>query len=761
MTVTFVGATSGNSGTATDTSQPTSFHANWAADDVAVLFVGFGGNSITVNSGMTDWTAISGFSNPQTQGTSSRAYAFYRRLQGGDTAPTIGYSGSITGGWTMLIFRGALLSGTPVGQAGASNAAASTVNIASLTGVLADSMLAVLLHNRVPTGTAIPGTWSPDADYTQDASSIHATNRNTATAQNVRYGSSYRAIAANGNYGGDTFTSDTSGSIISLHVEVLAEATEQTVTLDQVTETDTAQSLTVVDPILVGVSQVSETDTAQSLTVIDPKLITLDQVSETDTAQTLTVSVTDVVALAQVTETETAQSLTVVDPILGQVAQVTETDTARGLTVVDPAIIALAQVTETDTAQAFTLSQGEAPAEPETFNDNFQPKTSSRWAAAFLTTTDGAGNDADPRVDLDECIGQRQATYKFVLVDGIDGIIKGEITPARGDGAPTMSHDTSRTVKRTVTPVLLQPSDVDRVDPVRDRIHISMVFPGADSDSSDLEFPLGRFMFSDFTRVPTAGGTWASCGLLDEMFMVDVPLESSFSISPSDVIGDLIESADATIRRLLSKMNILIAAESTSYYSAGSWPIGTRGGQVVNDVAQVGDYLSPWFGNDHRLHLKRVFDPADEVATFNWDARKFVLRNSITLPSDYLSSPNRILVISNDAVSGGEAQLSRRQVYGSYDIPASAPHSQVNRGFVYQETYSLPVNTISQANAVARVIGQRTLNVDRVELSTPPDPRHDAYDVIRWNDTNWLELGWSMPLTEGAEMQHVLRKAYA
>jgi hypothetical protein len=49
---------------------------------------------------------------------------------------------------------------------------------------------------------------------------------------------------------------------------------------------------------------------------------------------------------------------------------------------------------------------------------------------------------------------------------------------------------------------------------------------------------------------------------------------------------------------------------------------------------------------------------------------------------------------------------------------------------------------------------------ERVELSTPPDPRHDSHNVIRWQGENWLELAWSMPLVEGGEMRHVLRKAY-
>ena len=46
-------------------------------------------------------------------------------------------------------------------------------------------------------------------------------------------------------------------------------------------------------------------------------------------------------------------------------------------------------------------------------------------------------------------------------------------------------------------------------------------------------------------------------------------------------------------------------------------------------------------------------------------------------------------------------------------------------------------------------------------LSTAPDPRHDGYDVIRWDGANWMELAWSMEMVDGGEMTHLLRKSYA
>lgn len=748
MAVSFVGATSGNSGTATDTSQATSFHASWQANDVAVLFSGFGGNSLTLNSGTTGWTALPSVTNPQTQGTASRAYAFYRRLQGGDAAPTIGFSGSITGGWTMLIFRGGLLVGTPIGQNSVTLTSGTSFNLANLTGVLAGSMLGALYHARVPSGTSIPSQFTPDADYTQDASAVHATNRTVGTSQNLRYGGAYRAIAANGNYGGDTFTTDQTSSLIAFHFEVLAEPTEQVISITQVTETDTAQGLTVVDPKLIAVTQVTNTETAQALTPVDPKLIEITQVTDSETAQTITAAEVTTVTATQVTETDTAQSLTLVDPKLIGITQVNETDTAQGLTRVDPLLQVITQVSESDTAQSLTVSQGDAP---ETFNADFEGGQ-SRWARALTITDAPDATGSTSRVNLDECVGQRMATFRWELLDGVTGIRKGEIHPDRG-ATPTLSHDTGRTIKRMINPVVITPDEIGDVNQYRDRIDLFMVF------GEDLEFPLGRFMFSDLTVLETTAGDWGTATLLDEMFRVDQPLETSFSILPSTIWTGISESVDEAVRRLLRDIDVDIVAEPTPYYSAGTWTQGTRRGSVIGDLAQFGDYLSPWFGNDRKLHLRRVFDPADVAPNFDWDERRFVIRDSISRPSDLLNLPNRIVVVSNDAVNAG-VSIAQSPIVGTYDIPASAPFSIVNRGFVSQETVTTQVNSTLQAAAIAKAIGLRTLAAERVEVSTPPDPRHDSYDVIRFRGENWLELSWSLPLEEGSEMRHVLRRSY-
>lgn len=382
----------------------------------------------------------------------------------------------------------------------------------------------------------------------------------------------------------------------------------------------------------------------------------------------------------------------------------------------------------------------------------------SRWGAGPLTLF---GGDV-PTLDLDASIGQVQSQFKFYLTDGPTRQPLGEIHP-RMDNPPVIEHDTTRVIPRKLEPLELEHDETAEIDPVRHRVEPVMIVNG-------VEYPLGRYAFSDHTEmasrlghhhlsvsthVSARDGAWSSNVLLDEMFIVDTELEQAFSTQEYARSSLVIESADVAIRRLLIDFPIIeIIDEPTSFFSKGGWPAGSQRGTVMNDLALFGDYFAPWFGNDGRLHLIRAFDPALMPLDFDWDAQQVVLRNSIPLTSDLLTAPNRIIVVSNDPVDTSVA------VFGSYDVPLSAPHSIFNRGYVVPKTFEMQVSTTEQAFAVAANIGQRRTLVERITTVTPPDPRHDSYNVVRWQGNNWLEIGWSMTLKAGGEMSHTLRRAY-
>lgn len=348
-----------------------------------------------------------------------------------------------------------------------------------------------------------------------------------------------------------------------------------------------------------------------------------------------------------------------------------------------------------------------------------------------------------PSLDLPAYIGQRSATFRFALSDGVTGENKGDIHPIRQD-VPTLSHDTTRTIKRTLN-ISLGVTDSALINPVRDRVRVYMALGG-------VEYPLGKYMFSDATVARWTSGALMSCSLMDEMFIIDQPMENAFS-AMLDYSG-----LNATLVRLMQPLpQIIYDFEVSGQNAAGSWAAGTSRAKVLGDLCTQGGFFSPWFDNDGVLRAIQAFDPADKLPDIDLDEGYRVIRGTIAETNDLLDAPNRFIVISNGA-TGIEAQSP---TFGTYDIPNSAPHSVLNRGFVIPDVRDLQTATGSSAQVAAKAIGIAGTVFERVHLETPPDPRHDSYDVIRWRGELWLELSWSMALIEGGTMSHVMRKAYS
>jgi len=139
----------------------------------------------------------------------------------------------------------------------------------------------------------------------------------------------------------------------------------------------------------------------------------------------------------------------------------------------------------------------------------------------------------------------------------------------------------------------------------------------------------------------------------------------------------------------------------------------------------------------------------------DFDGGNKVMRNSIIEDDDLLTAPNVIIVISNTATSTNEPAV------GIASVPPNAPHSVVNRGFAVPQVVTLQLTDPAQAQAVAQGLVNRQSVFSRVNLVTAPDPRHDSYNIIRWQGVNWIELAWSMALVEGGTMNHLLRRTLA
>lgn len=354
---------------------------------------------------------------------------------------------------------------------------------------------------------------------------------------------------------------------------------------------------------------------------------------------------------------------------------------------------------------------------------------------------------ADPAtwLELPLYLGQRSSTFEFTLLDK-DGVRKAALNPERGS-APSLSHDADSTISRRLSGLRIGVEQAGLIDPVSDRVEVAMVL----GDTARTRFPLGRYICADETEVDYTNGTPAQLTMYDEMFVIDNEMDVGFNAG-----GQVVDQA---IDRLLTDQPILpVQAQGTDQTADQSWSRGTSRANVLKDLAVVGGYFKPWFGNNGRLQLVRAFDPAHHYRDIDLDDPPRVIRGTPSRTSGLLTAPNRFVVVSNDTT--GEDGTQTAPVVGVYDIPSSAPHSILNRGFVVPETVDMQVTTTAQATVAARTLGVQQTIFEVAEVTTPPDPRHDGYNIVRWRELLWLEIGWSMALAPGGNMKHTLSRVY-
>lgn len=346
----------------------------------------------------------------------------------------------------------------------------------------------------------------------------------------------------------------------------------------------------------------------------------------------------------------------------------------------------------------------------------------------------------NPSLDFNTGVGQRGATFRFKLSNGVTGEQLGDITPLRN---ASLSHDTTNTIKRRLQ-ITLGLADSEVVDPLTARIEPFMV------TADGTQWPLGKYLFTDVSYQQFVNGNLSNLVLNDEMFKVDQQITSGLDASFGEDQG-----VTSFIIKVLTGLDVeLDITDQSSFQTTQSWTAGTSRGTILEALALTGDYFSPWFGNDTKLHFIRAFDPVTRTPDFDYDRGNQVLQASVIHTSDILVAPNRFVVISNSSINPDIA------VVGIVDSPPNSPNSFAKRGFYIPLVKDMQIATAEQAQSVAQNLAQRLTIFERVQLVTPPDPRHDSYNVILWRGHLWLETAWTMSLVEGGSMTHSLRKGY-
>lgn len=349
-----------------------------------------------------------------------------------------------------------------------------------------------------------------------------------------------------------------------------------------------------------------------------------------------------------------------------------------------------------------------------------------------------------PNLDMNAGIGQRSYSFRFALSNGVTGEQLGDIHPIRN---ASLNHDTSRVIKRQLS-LNLGVEDIALIDPLTARVSVYMVM------SDGTEYSLGKYLFTDASFQQFTSGDLANVVLNDEMFLVDQQINQGINGANRglvEVIKEVLADLPVTYRITLLDEN---EQHSTVFTSTQSWTIGSSRGQILDALALAGDFFSPWFDNQGEMRFIRAFNPANRIPDFDFDNGHSVYLASVMRSSEVLTAPNRFVVVSNNS------ETTNIPIVATATVPVTAPNSFANRGFYITQVFDLQLADISQAVAVASNLAQRQTIFEKVNLTTTADPRHDSYNVIKWQNSLWLELSWQMQLTAGGTMTHVLRKGY-
>lgn len=350
----------------------------------------------------------------------------------------------------------------------------------------------------------------------------------------------------------------------------------------------------------------------------------------------------------------------------------------------------------------------------------------------------------------------RAASWRFDLLDKGRQTIQTNLEVNR-DAPPQLSVDTSRAMKRTLTGIQFTPGVLDNVNVIQDRVRLTMLL------HDGTEWPQGIFLFSDVSvivisskqemtgltriQVPTLN-------LVDQCLIVDQQLDKAIAFGPGTRITDAITLllAALPIEFVVEPSGAVISATQ----EAVAWPAGTSRLRVVNELATMIGYHELFFDNDGvgQLHPMPNPETTAEVNTIDYPNAGRVYLGSTTLSTNLLSLPNRFVVLNTGA--------GPVPIYGLYDVPASAPFSAANYGYIRTHVEDIQgVNSNADAVVAARALARSwRFPYETIEFSGPPDPRHDHYNTLNYEGARYLEMGWTMPCQDGAAMRHSARRTY-
>jgi hypothetical protein len=340
--------------------------------------------------------------------------------------------------------------------------------------------------------------------------------------------------------------------------------------------------------------------------------------------------------------------------------------------------------------------------------------------------------------------GTRRISRRVEIIR--NGVVAGKLLTRT---APTVAADATATLKMRLSGTFA-PSTV--LDAGSDLLRPVIIINGKD-------WPLGEFAVSSALEV--SAGTAVSLrieafdkSLLLQQSRLEQRLYLAAGSKYTDVLQDML-IANGITGAIIEPNDAILATDRED------WEIGTDNLVIINALLAEINYDPLWFDFNGVARLQKARQPtaenidhtyiADEMSVISADCDKEI---------DLYDAPNVfIAMVSNPDMA---APLMATAIN---DNPASAL-STVRRGRRIVAPIIKLDNIASQdalQEYVDNVMMESMLSTETARFATAAMPVHGVGDVLalRHSALNGIykEIGWSITLEEGAQMQHTAKKA--
>lgn len=336
-------------------------------------------------------------------------------------------------------------------------------------------------------------------------------------------------------------------------------------------------------------------------------------------------------------------------------------------------------------------------------------------------------------------LGQRFDRIEYELLDRAGNRI-GKIDPGT-ESVPTISANTDQAIMRTLSGLEFVGRERQDIDINADRLRPVAVLENGD------RFPLGLFLFGEYQREP-----W-SPKLYDQGLILAGPVGRTVTL-------DVGASISQAIINLLEEVGIVrhsVEGAATITGEPYARPGGTAREAIITELAAMMGCPRGFFDNDGEFLTRPAPDPGSVRPRFTYGPGSIVAQSILETDESY-KAPNRYVRIGASSTT---------PIIGVFDIPAIAPHSIANRGYIVADVLDLPAiqdqGAAAQAAQAAYLADARSWQT--LHFESLLNPEADLYDVVRYEhdaETSglYVETGFSMQLRYDGAHTHDLARLW-